>query len=259
MTVLTGAFIFVIGAIFGSFLNVCIHRIPKEESIVSPPSHCPGCRQGIAWSDNVPLASFLFLRGKCRNCGIKIPARYFFVELLSAGFWLGLWQLYGLSGFFAAGVVLFSILTVVSATDLETGFIPDKLTFPGMAVGLGLSAIFPALQRESVWYWGGVQSLLGLAAGGGLLLAIGIFGTWVFKKESMGGGDIKLIAMLGAFLGIEKALLVFLFAPFMAIPFALYMKFAHKAETIPFGPFLALAGALLFVYGDWIGKTLFYF
>ena len=96
-------------------------------------------------------------------------------------------------------------------------------------------------------------------AGGGILLAIGFFGNWIFKKESMGGGDIKLIAMLGAFLGVEKVLLVFLFAPLAAIPFALYMKFARKAETIPFGPFLALAGALLFVYGDWIGKTLFYF
>ncbi len=96
-------------------------------------------------------------------------------------------------------------------------------------------------------------------AGGGILLAIGFFGNWIFKKESMGGGDIKLIAMLGAFLGVEKVLLVFLFAPLAAIPFALYMKFARKAETIPFGPFLALAGALLFVYGGRIGKTLFYF
>ena len=128
-----------------------------------------------------------------------------------------------------------------------------------MAAGFLLSALFPALQVESLWYRGELKSLLGFVAGGGILLAIGFFGNWIFKKESMGGGDIKLIAMLGAFLGVEKVLLVFLFAPLAAIPFALYMKFARKAETIPFGPFLALAGALLFVYGDWIGKTLFYF
>ncbi len=253
------SFLFFLGAVFGSFLNVCIHRIPKEESIVRPASHCPACQQGIAWQDNIPLVSFLWLRCRCRNCRAKISPRYFLVELFSGGLWLWLWKLYGLSGFFIAGVLLFSILLVVSATDFETGLIPDKLTFPGMAAGILLSVFFPALQKENLWYWGGLKSLLGLATGGGILLGIGFFGNWVFKKESMGGGDIKLIAMLGAFLGIEKTLLVFLFAPLMAIPFALYMKFARKAETIPFGPFLALAGALLFVYGDWIGRTLFYF
>ncbi|OGW82777.1 MAG: hypothetical protein A2Z83_05305 [Omnitrophica bacterium GWA2_52_8] len=259
MTLFFDGFIFFLGAVFGSFLNVCIHRVPKGESVVKPGSRCPECLKPIRWFDNIPVLSFLALRGQCRNCGVKISPRYFLVELSSGGFWLGLWKLYGFSGFSAAGVILFSILLVVSATDFETGFIPDKLTFPGMAAGFLLSALFPALQGESLWYRGELKSLLGFVAGGGILLAIGFFGNWIFKKESMGGGDIKLIAMLGAFLGVEKVLLVFLFAPLAAIPFALYMKFARKAETIPFGPFLALAGALLFVYGDWIGKTLFYF
>ncbi len=259
MIMLLDLFVFIFGAVFGSFLNVCIHRIPKGESILRPPSHCPACHTLIGWFDNIPLASFLMLSGKCRSCGARIPFRYFFVELFSAGFWLWLWRLYGPSPFFLAAVILFSILTVISATDFETGLIPDKMTLPGMAAGFLLSAVFPFFHGETVWYWGFLKSLLGFGTGGGILLGIGLLGNLIFKKESMGGGDIKLIAMLGAFLGLEKTLLVFLFAPVTAIPFALYMKYARRAETIPFGPFLAASGALLFVYGDWIGKTFFYF
>lgn len=259
MSLLLDFFVFIFGAILGSFLNVCIHRIPKGESVVRPSSHCPGCLKPIAWFDNIPLLSFLMLGRKCRHCAAKISSRYFLVELLSAGVWWGLFQIYGPSPFFLTGVVLFSILLAVSATDLETGFIPDKFTFPGMAVGFLLSTAFPMIQGESLWYWGFLKSLAGFAGGGGILLAIGLLGNLIFKKESMGGGDIKLIAMMGAFLGIEKVLLVFLFAPLLALPFALYVKWVKKNETIPFGPFLALGGAILFVYGDWIGKTLFYF
>ena len=259
MTVLLEIFVFIFGAVFGSFMNVCVHRIPKGESIVRPASHCPECLKPIAWFDNIPLVSFLALRARCRHCGTKIAARYFLIELITAGSWLWLFEIYGPSPFFLAGIILFSILIAVTATDFETGFIPDKLTFPGMAAGVLLSVLFPVLHGEAARHLGLLRSLFGFGTGGGILLGIALLGNLIFKKDSMGGGDIKLAAMMGAFLGFEKTLLVLLFAPLAAVPFARYMKFTKKAETIPFGSFLALSGALLFIYGVWIGTKLFYF
>ncbi|MFA6599733.1 MAG: prepilin peptidase [Candidatus Omnitrophota bacterium] len=259
MTLLDGGIPFLVialGLCVGSFLNVCIHRMPKEESIVSPGSHCPACGKPVAWYDNVPLVSYLLLRGKCRQCGAKISPRYFVVELVTALLWFLLWLRFGAGASFAAGAVLVSVLLAVTMTDLETGLIPDKMTYPGMAVGLLLSAAFPALQHEGLWWAGLVRSLLGLAAGGGILLAVGFAGNLIFRKETMGGGDVKLLALIGAFVGWSEAIFVFLFAPIFAIPFALHAKFARKQETIPFGPYLALAGILFYFFGE---KIMAYF
>jgi len=218
--------------------------------VVSPASHCPNCQKPIVWYDNIPLLSFVLLRAKCRYCAQKISPRYFFVELANGVIWLWLWHLYGASVQFFAAAVLFSILFAVTITDFETGFIPDLLTFPGIAAGLIFSAFSPMLQNESVWFMGLGKSFLGLLVGGGTLLLIGWLGNFIFKKDSMGGGDIKLLAMIGAFIGMQKIILVFLLAPMAAMPFALYTKFFRKAETIPYGPFLALVGAIFFVYGN---------
>lgn len=259
MNLVIDGFIFIVGLCFGSFLNVCIHRMPRGESIVNPPSHCPGCIKSIAWYDNIPVLSFLILMGKCRYCGTRISSRYFFVELASGALWLSLWFMYGFSWVFAAGVVLLSILLAVSVIDLETGLIPDKFTFPGMTIGLILSAVSPQLHDQILWYRGLTHSAIGLLAGGGILFAIGMLGNFLFRKESMGGGDVKLLAMLGAFLGWKKVILIFLFSPLTALPFALYAKFVEKGETIPFGPFLAVTGAWMFIYGDKISEIFFYF
>ncbi len=250
--VLPAVVVFVFGAVIGSFLNVCIHRMPKDESIVSPGSHCPHCGKAVRPLDNIPLISFLILGGKCRACSAPISPRYFAVELANAFSWLCLLKIYGLSPFFYAGAVLFSILLAVTVTDLETGLIPDKLTFPGMLTGLAMSAVWPVLQGQNIWYLGLAHSALGLLAGGGILLAVGFLGNLIFKKESMGGGDIKLLAMMGSMMGFEKVLLIFFLSPFLGLPVALYMRWFRKQETIPFGPYLAMAGVCSFLYGNYL-------
>ncbi len=247
-----GVFVFIFGLILGSFLNVCIHRIPKGESIIKPGSHCPHCQHPVAWFDNIPLLSFMCLGGRCRHCQKEISTRYFAVELISGLILLGLWRLYGFSGAWAAGSLFFLILLASSLTDLETGFIPDKLTFPGMALGILASVLWPELHREPLRVLGLRDAVFGLLAGGALLGVLGLAGNFIFKKESMGGGDIKLLAMIGSFLGAKEIVLVFFIAPLAAIPFALYAKFGKKAKTIPYGPFLALTGAVFYLYGDWI-------
>ncbi len=250
-------FIFIFGAVAGSFLNVCIHRLPQGRSIVSPGSRCPQCEKPIAWHDNIPLLSYLILRGKCRECSAGISFRYFFVELAAGFLWLMLWRFYGLTPFFFSGIVLFSILLAVCVTDFETGLIPDKLTFSGMIAGLAFSALRPVLQKETLWYAAMKASFLGLLGGGAILFAIGLLGRAIFKKESMGGGDIKLLAMLGAFLGLKNAFYIFILSPLVALPFALYMKIFRKAETIPYGPFLAFTGAVFFIFREKIEALIF--
>ncbi|MCI0595608.1 MAG: A24 family peptidase, partial [candidate division Zixibacteria bacterium] len=196
-------------------------------------------------------------KGRCRHCQAAISPRYLFVELASGLIWLGLFGRFGLSPVFVIAVIYLSILFAVSVTDFETGFIPDRLTVPGIAAGILASALVPGLHGEVLWYRGLMHSAAGLLAGGGLLWVVGAAGNLIFRKESMGGGDIKLIAMMGAFLGLEKVILVFLFAPVAALPFALYVKFFQKKETIVFGPFLAAAGAFLFLFGGRIVSFFF--
>jgi leader peptidase (prepilin peptidase)/N-methyltransferase len=238
------------GAAIGSFLNVCIYRLPRGLSLLAPSSSCPHCGAKIAWRDNIPLLSFWLLRARCRHCKEVISFRYFFVELVSALGWLALWLTYGLSGYFFTSGIFLSLLFVVILTDGETGLIPDAVTIPGMIAGLAASVLDPALFRETIWYRGLLSSGTGLLAGGVLLWLAGFLGRLVFKKDSMGGGDIKLLAMIGSFIGWQKVLLTFFTAPFLALPFALYARFARREATLPYGPFLALAAALQFFFGN---------
>jgi leader peptidase (prepilin peptidase)/N-methyltransferase len=221
-----------------------------------PPSSCPHCNRRIAWHDNIPLLSFWILGGRCRHCKKSISFRYFFVEFISALGWLALWILYGLSGYFFIGGIFLSLLLVVILTDWETGLIPDAITFAGMVAGLAASAFYPALFTETVWYRGLLSSGTGLLVGGVLLWLAGVLGQKVFKKDSMGGGDIKLLAMVGSFIGWEKVILTFFTAPFLALPFALYSRFIRKEETFPYGPFLAIAALIQFFFGDIIWEYL---
>ena len=256
---MTSFFVFLYGAIVGSFLNVCIYRMPREESIVKPRSKCVHCEKPIAWHDNIPLLSYIVLKGKCRSCGKGFSPRYFFVELVTAISWVFLWQRFGFTGHWTAGIILFSLLIALTVTDLETGFLPDLLTFPGMFAGLVLSTLIPSLQGRVFWYEGFKDSLVGLLAGGLILLTIGLLGNAIYKKDTMGGGDIKLLAMLGAFLGVKKITLVFFLSPFFALPIALYVKFIQKEETIPYGPYIAIAGAICFLYGQrWVEQYYFF-
>ncbi|MBU9889286.1 MAG: prepilin peptidase [Candidatus Omnitrophica bacterium] len=247
-------FVFWFGASIGSFLNVCIHRMPREMSIIRPRSSCPHCKALIPWYWNIPLVSYLWLRGHCGRCKRSISIRYFAIELASGIFWLFLWGEYGPSVEFATRVLFFSLLFVAIVTDFETGLIPDQITLPGMVAGLVLAVAGHGQFAQGAWSLRFLDSFLGLLAGGAILFVTGWLGTLVFKKESMGGGDIKLLAMIGAFIGLKHVCLAFLLAPFPALPLALWQRFVKKEETIPYGPFLALAGIALFLYAGPIDR-----
>lgn len=250
MTGLLGFFIF--GLILGSFLNVCIHRMPKGESIVLPGSRCPVCRHAIAWQDNLPVISFILLKGQCRHCHAGISWRYPLMETVTGLMLAGLFFKFGFTWDLAAGAVFCSLLLAVIFTDLETGLIPDALTLPGAGLGLLLSVLYPPLMDQEIWWRGLGASLAGFLAGGALIWLTAWLGELIFRKESMGGGDLKLLAMMGAFLGIQKVCLAYFLAPIFALPVALYVKVVKKEEIMPYGPYLSLAGAVLYVYGDWM-------
>lgn len=267
-------FIFLVGLVVGSFLNVCIYRLPRGESLVRPGSHCPSCQHPIAWFDNLPILSFFILRGHCRHCRERISFRYPLVELASGLVWYGSWQGSEGTPIFWIRVIFVSLLLVVSLTDLETGLIPDEGTLFGTVAGVAASLLYPELQKGAgdllfQREMGSLQgfslplaalgrSALGLVVGGGLIWLTGRAGNWMFQKElkqlrldqSMGGGDMKLLAMAGSFLGPEKVLLSFFTAPLLGLPFALYSRFAKKEKVIPYGPFLSLAAAVQFFFGD---------
>lgn len=257
---LVSLFVFAAGLVVGSFLNVLIQRWPRNESVIRPGSHCPACGRAIAWFDNIPVLSFVILRGRCRNCKRAISFRYPFVEIASGVLWLWSWRTHGMSPTFWTGAIFVSLLLVVSMTDLETGLIPDQVSLGGIAVGLMMSLAWPELQGSSVRFNSFVRSALGMVAGGGLIYLTGVVGNVVFRRQlvrlgmdqSMGGGDVKLLAMAGSFLGWEKVLLAFFTAPLLGLPFALYERFAKKEATIPYGPFLSLACLVQFYFGGFI-------
>lgn len=249
---LVSTFIFIMGTVFGSFFNVCIWRLPREESIVDPPSHCPVCQCRIPWYDNVPILSYLALGARCRKCRAVISLRYPAVELATGLGYLWIWWYFGPTAQALTAVFLFSVLLVASVVDFDHQIIPDETSLGGLVVGIVASTMVPSIHGEDIWWKGLRESLIGLAAGGGLIYVTGVLGTWAFRKDAMGGGDVKLVAMLGAFLGWKKALLVYLLAPIFALPLGLFLKFVKKQEVLPFGPFLAMAGWVSFVWGEQI-------
>lgn len=260
--ILISILVFILGTILGSFFNVCIHRLPREESVVLPSSRCPACGKPIFWYDNIPIVSFVLLRGRCRNCKVRISFRYLSVEALTGFFYLWIWFHFGFTIQALTAAILFSLLLIVTAVDIEHQIIPDEVSLGGLGAGLVLSALAPSLHHEQIWWKGLLEAVIGLAAGGGLIYVTGVLGNLVFRKESMGGGDVKLLAMLGTFLGWQKVFMVFFLAPVMALPLGLFLKLVRKKEVIAFGPFLSLAGWLVFLWGDemihWYWSRLLY-
>ena len=200
----------VVGACIGSFLNVCIYRIPKNESVVSPRSHC-GCGQPIAWHDNIPILSWLLLRGRARCCGRPFSFRYPAVELLTGALFLACWLLFP-PGKAVAGAVLCVIVICALFIDLDHMIIPDVFTVGGGVVGLLLSLLLPSLHGQSHEFFAvaslraGKEALLGLTVGSGLVLWIALWAEAILKKEAMGFGDVKFLGALGAFVGWKGAL-----------------------------------------------------
>lgn len=250
----------ILGALLGSFLNVCVYRLPRNESIVTPRSRCPRCGKPIAWYDNVPVLSWLVLRARCRHCRAPISVQYPLVELAVAVIWAGsvAWQ--GVSLGALIGAVFATLLLGIALTDAQFYLIPDALSLGGMAVGL----IFALLPGGVAWWIGFVGAALGYGLLwtvrwlGDLALRRGLIGGEELdsvldegeKPTSMGEGDLRMMAMVGAFLGPAGVLLtVFLGALAGSLVF-LPLRLLGKRIAIPFGVFLAIGALLAFVFGD---------
>jgi leader peptidase (prepilin peptidase)/N-methyltransferase len=254
------------GLIVGSFLNVCIARIPLDASIISPPSHCPRCMTPIRWYDNLPLISFSVLRGRCRTCGQHISWRYPLVELLNGLLYLWTFSAFGFTGEALLVMALVSSLVVITFIDLDHQIIPDVITFPGMVVGLvaapffmtalagplpfGLGNVLPPLGQNSRSF---LNAFIGLLLGGAPLYLIGLLWEKLRKVEAMGGGDVKFMAMVGSFLGWKGAFLTIMLGAMAGsiVGVALILLKKHQADrVIPFGPFLAFGTLLTLFMGS---------
>lgn len=231
-----------------------------ELSIDKPKrSFCPNCQKQVFWYDNIPLLSYICLGGKCRFCKQPISFRYFFVEFITASLLVVLYNFHGISVHFFVYGILTCALIVATFIDFDFYIIPDEITLGGLSIGIALSLIFPELHGVASWSDSLIQSGLGILAGGGSIYLIGRFGEIIFKKESMGGGDVKFLAMIGSILGWQMALLIFFIAPFFGAAVGIIAKLTKGAEIIPYGPYLSLATFIAFLWGNNILKFLFYF
>jgi len=251
--VLLYAIVIIFGALIGSFLNVCIYRIPRGISIVWPSSRCPSCSAPIRAWDNIPVLSFLLLGGACRNCGERIPYRYPLVEALNAAFYLVLLWRFGPGWPFLVYALFCSGLIVITFIDLDFQIIPDRITLPGIPIGLLAGSLLlpdPFLRAVSL---GWRSSLIGAVSGFVFFYLIAVAGEKIFKKEAMGGGDIKMMAMVGGFIGWKGIILTtFLGSLLGSVIGVLTMIFAGKerGSLIPFGPFLAAGAAVSLIFGQ---------
>jgi len=230
-----------VGAMFGSFLNVCILRWPRDESVIRPRSRCPGCGELIAGYDNIPILSWLLLRGRCRRCGTRISIQYPLIELTCALIWGFMFWRFGLGLPALTGSVFFTLLVGIAMTDAREYIIPDEFSLGGLALGLALALAggFGALYH----------SLVGAVVGFGVLWLVGALGTRVFKEEAMGGGDIKMMAMVGAFVGWQGVLLTIFLGALLGSLVFVPLSLIGKKRLVPFGVFLSLGAAVTWLAG----------
>lgn len=251
----------VIGAIAGSFLNVCIARWPKNESVVRPRSHCPSCAANIAWYDNIPIISWLLLRARCRHCGARIGAQYPLVEITSAVIWLSVCVLHGPSIIAVRLALVVTILLGVAITDAQSFLIPDGFTFGGLILALAGSVVGLVLGEQAP-FAGPWNALLGACVGAGAITILGWLGELAFKKEAMGYGDATLMAFVGALVGPGRALATIFVGAFLAsviflvlvVPIAWSRArrtgIAFVTPLVPFGVFLAPAALVTLLFGN---------
>ncbi len=248
-------FFFLLGTVVGSFANVCIYRMPRNLSILLPSSRCPSCGTPIRFYDNIPILSYLILRGRCRNCGWRIPIRYPLVEFLNGVCFVAVFMRYGLTPEGLFFMAFFTALIVITFIDLDFQIIPDRITLPGTAVGLLAGGLFlpDCFQRGLPLGW--VQSLVGALVGFGVFYLIA-----VVSRGGMGGGDIKMMAMVGAVTGFKGVFLTTflgsLTGSFVGIGLMAFKGKGRKTK-IPFGPFLALGAAVTILFGEEILRWYF--
>jgi leader peptidase (prepilin peptidase)/N-methyltransferase len=232
------------GLIVGSFLNVCIHRLPRRQSLVHPPSTCPSCGRRLRWRDNVPVLSWVLLRARCAQCGAPISARYPAVELITGLLFAAIVATTSDPVLAASHLILASALVVLFAIDLEHQILPNVITLPGIAVGLAFSFVTPV---------GWVDSLLGILLGAGILYGIAALYYAVRREEGLGMGDVKMLAMIGAFLGWKAVLLTLVLASFAGSLVGVAMIAASRGSmkyALPFGTFLALGALAAMAAGE---------
>ncbi len=244
-----------LGAATGSFLNVAIYRLPRGESVVAPRSHCTTCERVIPWYDNIPVLSWILLRGRCRGCGEPFSIRYPIVEALTGVILLGLSLQFGWGIGLAFAFYFACSLLVATYVDLDHRIIPDRVTLPGIVVALALALVSAWLAPPDV-RWVPVQNwAVGTLVGGGILWLVAWGYALATGREGMGGGDIKLLAMIGAFLGWQGVLLTLLLASFIGSVIGVGVMVARGGDTklaIPFGPFLAMGAMVSLFWGDGI-------
>ena len=251
MFLLMNCFAYIFGAVVGSFLNVCIFRIPVKTSIIKPLSQCPHCHHPVRFYDNIPIISFIMLRGKCRDCSGKISWRYPLVELITAALALLLFLQFGLTLKFLTFFIFTAVLIVITFIDLDHQIIPDVLTLPGIPIFF-LLAIFMV---KVPW----LEALIGLLIGGGMLFAIAFVYQLITKREGMGGGDIKLLAMIGGFLGWKSLIFILLFSSFSGAIVGITAMIIKKQDmkyAVPFGPFLSAAAIAYLFWGNTFMRVL---
>ncbi|MBI1874260.1 MAG: prepilin peptidase [Acidobacteria bacterium] len=234
----------VLGLSVGSFLNVCIARLPRGESIFSPPSHCTACGLRIRWYDNVPILAYVWLRGRCRQCGSRFSVMYPLVELLSGFMFVAAYGYYGPSVLLVSRLLFACAMIVLFVIDLQHRILPNVITLPGVAVGFAFSVF-----TEPGW----VASLVGVLGGGGVLLAVSEIYLRVRGEEGLGMGDVKMLGMIGAFLGWKLMLLTLVLSSFLGSVVGVAMIVAKKGDlkyALPFGTFLAVAALFASVMGE---------
>jgi len=236
-------FIFIIGACIGSFLNVCIYRIPENNSIITPGSFCPACKKGIPFYCNIPVLSYLFLKGRCKFCHEPISIRYPLIEILAGMFAVVLFYKFGIGQVMIYWFIFISVLITISFIDIDHQIIPDVISLPGILVFASSFYFLPEMTLKN--------TLLGIVAGGGSLYAVAFLYYLLKKQEGMGGGDIKLLAMIGAAIGIKGVFFTIfagsLLGTFFGLLIMIYTKIADSKLKIPFGPFLSM-GAILYIF-----------
>jgi len=238
MFVLTAA---LLGLVIGSFLNVCIVRLPANQSVVRPRSRCPRCGSQLTWYENVPVVSWLMLRGKCRSCAEPISPLYPLVELATGFLWAWMVWRFGPTLLALKGALFTTILLGIAMTDAREYLIPDEFSVGGMVLGL----LFAAIGGSAALLHG----IVGAAAGFTLLWIVGKGGTWLFKEEAMGGGDIKMMAMVGAFVGWQGVLLTVFLGALAGTIIFLPLKLSGRDKLVPFGVFLAIGAAITYLVG----------
>jgi leader peptidase (prepilin peptidase) / N-methyltransferase len=244
VTVAGAVFVALLGLVIGSFLNVCIYRLPRRESVTWPASHCTSCGRTLAWYENVPVVSWLTLRGRCRTCGAPISPIYPIVESITGVVFLAGYVIYGATPLLAARLLFACAMIVLFFIDLRHYILPDAITLPGIVIGFVLSVFLPP---------GWLESLIGLVGGAGVLLAVYEAYFRLRGVEGLGMGDVKMLAMIGAFLGWKLMLVTLVLASFTGSFVGLGLIAAGRGSmklALPFGTFLAVGALVAAVFGD---------